>query len=339
MHHDMQPKKPNMARFHNAFIGLGLNPEPYYQKLGIDPEIMHSNSGSISMGSYLNLLELAARSSNRRFLGMQMALEYDSTELGALSYILSNASDLESGIALLQRYIQLVSPGAKIKLALEKNFCTLRYQLDHFTPRLCQQDVEGTLTQFVLMIRTVLANSHWLPEQMYLQHANSDKTVIKNCPLACTLVFEHSFNGIRFDKKILGQSNQNFDPKLLALLENQIMQTAQGLLKNDTIIDKTRLLIATKLGNSPVTADNIAFELGMSRRTFYRRLKVHNLTYNRLREEVIINLAKQSLESSSIAITQLALNLGYSEASAFDRAFKRITRQSPMEYRAQHRQN
>lgn len=300
---------------------------------------MHSNNGTISMASYLKMLELAALSSQRRFLGMEMALEYDSTELGALGYILRNAGDLEKGIALLQRYVQLVSPGAKIKLDQEQDFCTLRYQLNHFPPRLCRQDVEGTLMQFVLMIRAVLADDCWQPERMYLQHSNIDNTANKNCPLNCDLVFEHFCSGIRFSKTLLRQSNQDFDPKLLSLLENQVMQTAKELLQSDTIIDRTRLLIASKLGHSPITANSIAVELGMSRRTFYRRLSEHNTAFNRLREAVIIDLAKQSLESSAIAITQLAQNLGYSEASAFDRAFKRITQQSPLKYRARHRQN
>lgn len=51
---------------------------------------------------------------------------------------------------------------------------------------------------------------------------------------------------------------------------------------------------------------------------------------------MVAKLVKESLFGTSIAITQLAQNLDYSVSSAFDRAFKRMTEYSPLEYRKLH---
>ena len=68
----------------------------------------------------------------------------------------------------------------------------------------------------------------------------------------------------------------------------------------------------------------------MSRRTLYRRLRDHDTTLNALRERVVLTVAREALAGTSITITRLAQNLGYSDLSAFDRAFKRLAGHTPL---------
>jgi AraC-like DNA-binding protein len=61
--------------------------------------------------------------------------------------------------------------------------------------------------------------------------------------------------------------------------------------------------------------------------------------YKQLREEVIVELAKQSLADTDASITVIGGKLGYSESSAFVRAFKRMTGTTPAAYRKSVRRN
>ncbi|OUR91031.1 hypothetical protein A9Q81_18100, partial [Gammaproteobacteria bacterium 42_54_T18] len=67
-----------------------------------------------------------------------------------------------------------------------------------------------------------------------------------------------------------------------------------------------------------------------------RRLKESGTTFNTLRENLVFHIAKESLCNSSVSITELAQMLGYSDSSAFNRAFKRMAKQRPLNYRKQH---
>lgn len=131
-------------------------------------------------------------------------------------------------------------------------------------------------------------------------------------------------------------SNSHCDPELLKILEEQVLQTAKNLINSDSILDNIRLAISSKLGNTEVNADTIALEMGMSRRTLNRRLKENDTTFNQIKESIILELAKESLSTTSVSIAELAQRLGYSDSSAFNRVFRRLTGNNPLAYRKKH---
>jgi AraC-like DNA-binding protein len=72
----------------------------------------------------------------------------------------------------------------------------------------------------------------------------------------------------------------------------------------------------------------------MSSRTIQRLLKKESTTFATLLDDVRINLAKQFLSDPRTDLTEIAFLLGFSELSTFSRAFKRLTGQSPSQYRS-----
>ena len=92
-------------------------------------------------------------------------------------------------------------------------------------------------------------------------------------------------------------------------------------------------IFSTKKKLNASTSEDVARALGMSRRTLYRRLQDHGTRCNKLREEMINDTAKTSLLHASAPITQIAMEPGYSEASAFNRLFRRLTGTTPAGYR------
>ena len=78
---------------------------------------------------------------------------------------------------------------------------------------------------------------------------------------------------------------------------------------------------------------DLARKHGMSERTMQRRLKAEGTTFAALVDEVRTDLAKMYLADDKLAVFEVAFLLGYSEPSAFNRAFKRWLGTSPTEYR------
>ncbi len=79
----------------------------------------------------------------------------------------------------------------------------------------------------------------------------------------------------------------------------------------------------------------MAEQLHMSRRTLQRKLAEADLTYQKLVDDTRRDLAMRHLEDPRHTITDVTFLLGFSQQSAFTRAFKRWTGMSPSEYRAQ----
>ncbi|MDX5298804.1 MAG: helix-turn-helix transcriptional regulator, partial [Gammaproteobacteria bacterium] len=71
----------------------------------------------------------------------------------------------------------------------------------------------------------------------------------------------------------------------------------------------------------------------MSRHTLYKRLKAENLTFADLLDEVRKEQALTYLRESPRSLAEIGDLLGFSELSAFSRAFKRWMGVSPAEFR------
>ena len=107
----------------------------------------------------------------------------------------------------------------------------------------------------------------------------------------------------------------------------------------EDLVEQTKFLITTSLETEDAGAEPLAKMLHMTTRTLNRHLRQHGTTYRKLREEVIVELAKQSLANTDASITVIGGKLGYTEASAFVRAFKRMAGTTPVAYRKKARQN
>ncbi|MEM5437813.1 AraC family transcriptional regulator [Paraburkholderia diazotrophica] len=81
--------------------------------------------------------------------------------------------------------------------------------------------------------------------------------------------------------------------------------------------------------------DAVATKLGLSPATLRRRLQVEGQSYAAIKEEVRSTLAQSLLRESKLSVAEIAVQLGFSEPSAFHRAFRKWTGTSPGKYRAQ----
>lgn len=81
----------------------------------------------------------------------------------------------------------------------------------------------------------------------------------------------------------------------------------------------------------------MAGRLKMSVRTLNRALAAEDTSYRRLLEQLRRELAVGHLADNRLSVTEVAFLLGFSDQSAFHRAFRRWTGRTPSAFRAQSR--
>ena len=124
---------------------------------------------------------------------------------------------------------------------------------------------------------------------------------------------------------------QNRD--LFAYLDRHAQALQQKLDRAPSLAFRVRELLVERLRDGEPDQPSIARALGLSERTLQRRLSEENASFASLVDEVRADLARLYLGDPKLAIFEIAFLLGYSEPSAFNRAFKRWTGQSPSEFR------
>ncbi|HEX4477769.1 MAG TPA: AraC family transcriptional regulator ligand-binding domain-containing protein [Polyangiaceae bacterium] len=123
------------------------------------------------------------------------------------------------------------------------------------------------------------------------------------------------------------------DPFLCGLLERHADRLLARLPKSTTFAERVRRLLVPELRGGTPTLPNIAAQLELAPRTFRRRLERDGVTFQAILDDLRRDLAVAYLEQPDIELEEAAYLLGYSEASAFRRAFKRWTGKSVTEFR------
>jgi AraC-like DNA-binding protein len=100
--------------------------------------------------------------------------------------------------------------------------------------------------------------------------------------------------------------------------------------------DTLRRLLRTELLRGQCSVSDVAGLCRLHRRTLSRRLKAEGTAFRQLADEMRFEIAGQLLSNPRITFSQIATTLGYSEASAFTRAFRRWSGQTPTAWRAVH---
>lgn len=100
-----------------------------------------------------------------------------------------------------------------------------------------------------------------------------------------------------------------------------------------TVAEQVRRVLRQSFGGAPPSVDEVASALFMSQATLRRRLAEERMSFTEIRDGLQRQFATAALGSGSTSVTQLSEYLGFSEPSAFRRAFRRWTGVSPSSYR------
>jgi AraC-like DNA-binding protein len=98
-----------------------------------------------------------------------------------------------------------------------------------------------------------------------------------------------------------------------------------------------RRLLRTELLRDTCSAAAVARLFSMHRRTLNRHLRMEGLAFRQAVNEVRFEIACELLANTDMTLSQVAAVLRYSELSAFTRAFRRWSGQTPSAWRASHR--
>ena len=112
-----------------------------------------------------------------------------------------------------------------------------------------------------------------------------------------------------------------------------LSERADALLKSLESAHSTRgkveKLLMPVLHKGEVNMDAIAAELGMSRQTLFRKLRAEGVTFVGVLDELRRTLALHYLSGKKVSVNETAYLVGFSDPSAFSRAFKRWTGTPP----------
>ena len=143
--------------------------------------------------------------------------------------------------------------------------------------------------------------------------------------------FGQNANRLIFDQDTTKLPLSNSDAGLCEALEEHARQILGGVTCEDRLLATLHGVLRDTL-NGGVGLDRAARSLGMSRRTLQRKLAERGLSFRRVLDDVRLARCRSLMSEEGWSALAACEVLGFSEPSAFYRAFRRWTGVSPRRY-------
>jgi len=304
----------------------------------IDPEQLAHPTLALNLHQYCDVFEEAARQTGHDNFGLHFGQQFLPQFLGLIGYVGICSDTLGDALTNVSTSFTLHQQASLLRLSCQGDLCRLDYQVQHGPIMHKRQDAESSLGMFANLIRSALG-PHWAPEQVEFEHPQPEAWYEHCKAFDAPVLFARGSNALVFRSKILHRPMPGRDPRLLALVLESIRRLGapQPPQEPGRIVAEVKASIRRHLAEGTPDLEAIAGDLRLPVWSIQRRLAEQGLTFSRLLDQSRRELASWYLQQSSMSLSELALVLGYSEISAFSRAFRRWFGLSPRQWRQAHR--
>ena len=159
----------------------------------------------------------------------------------------------------------------------------------------------------------------------FVHNRSGDLSLVRKL-LGCDVQFDADADEINFNSAVMDLPAVGYDPFLHELMlrncEEAIRVRPSNVSAFRTVVENA---IGPLLPHAEAQAKTVAGRLGVSERTFARRLASEGLTFGEILDGLRRDLAVRHLEEPSLQISRIAWMLGFQQPSAFSHACRRWT--------------
>lgn len=314
--------------------GLGADPAEVLTEAGFDPALFADPDSLISYAARSRLVAHCVARTGCRHFGLLVGQHGRLSSLGLVGFLVQNAPDVGTALESLVRYLHLHVRGAATSLAVHGDSAILGY--DIYQPHVAATDQigDGAVATMFNILRS-LCGPEWKPTEVLFAHRKPLDVGPFRRFFRAPLRFDAEQNAVVFAARWLSRRLPQADPELRRLLQKQI-DALEARHRGD-FPGQVRALLRTALLTGHGSADQVAALFSMHSRTLNRRLSEFGTSLRELVDEGRFEIARQMLQDSTADVNRIAASLGYADASAFTRAFRRWSGTTPAVWRANQR--
>jgi AraC-like DNA-binding protein len=265
-------------------------------------------------------------------LGLHMAERASEAALDLVAHLAAHAPTLRDAVDLCSRFERLLIDGAHLRLRERRSVATIQLELVRTSPRADRMLAEFAMAGLERLV-SVFGGPGALTSAVYFEypapaHRREYARMFNGAER-----FGQSLTGLEFDAAILDRRQLHQHSTLSMVLRDQAQQQLERL---GHVPGLPQLLEEYLLARAPSRIPDMetaARELGISARSLRRRLSEQRISYRALVQSTLESSAKHMLRDPRRSLQETACALGFADAAAFHRAFKRWTGLTPQEFR------
>lgn len=310
----------------SALRDWGADVPAILARAGLHEEQLHEPHLRIPHARFHQAWLAAREITSDEAIGLHVVDHVDVAKLSLFTYMASTSATAREAHQRSTRYVRIAHDALEVELREEegRTLCRTHFRGWKSDPAVADYAVGLIVKLAPLVVEQPLAITACFEHSKPAYASEYDRI------LAVPVRFDAPFNGISGEGN-LDAPLPNADATLCAILEEHAAELLAKVPTIQSFADQVRYRIAQALPDGDPTAEGVACSLGMSARTLRRRLREAGSSHQQLLDQVRSELAHRALGRPGVSMGEIAYLLGFSDTSAFHKAFRRWTGRAPRE--------
>jgi AraC-like DNA-binding protein len=318
-----------VAELPQVLRDLGAEPAKVLSAAGIDPAVLRNPENHISFVELGRLFQVCVSATGCQHFGLLVGMRATIDHLGLVGRLMRNAPTFGEAILDLvtnqPRYIR----GAVSYLMTQNQVAYWGYAIHRPEVPNTEQISDGAVGVGFRLMRELAGVS---PSEVLLSRSSPRNIGPITRLFGVPTRFNAEQHALVFPKPLLDRPIRGADPKLRQILEKTVAE--YWAVRQPTTAERVGRVLRARVVFGNVSLEEVAARLSVHPRTLKRKLQAEGASFRSLLNESRFQVARQLLAGTRIEVTDIALSLGYSEASGLTHAFRRWSGSAPSEWRA-----
>lgn len=311
-------------------VHLGADRKALLAEAGLGLGDLASRDGRVPLRGIVALFDAAVRQTGDDAFGLHLAERTAGRPVHTAAFLIQASATLRQGYEKVIRHARLVNDTLELRLETTGREARLAYH-QHDPDHDSRHGVESVLATLHLRGRLALGRAFQL-DRVTFRHAPPARWTEHARVFDAPLAFGADEDALHFATSLLDEPLPTADQRVIRSIEQLLAEMTAELPRAGDLVARARRALAAGLAEG-VTIEALAAGLGLSSRALQRRLLAEGSSYNALLDDLRRELAVGYLRRPTLALAEVAYLLGFSEQSAFQRAFRRWTGTSPARWR------
>jgi AraC-like DNA-binding protein len=299
----------------------GLDPLAFRLAGATRPGPVTAAGNWVPLDALAQFLAWAASESGDPSFGLLVGARFHPSDLGAYGYMLLNAPNLGTALALGQRFMNLLQQGGAFATRADDGVLEISYRAHGLAPHLRSQDAEYTLAIIHAVVRAI-AGRAVRPQSVRVAHGGAGREGEWRAVFGCPAASGAADNAICYDAAILALPVAGADARLLAILTEYVERELEGAPPQGDFVPHILWAIRATLADGP-SLGRVARQCGIGERTLQRRLAAQGVSFAALVDDVRRDMDSELRRAGRFGSDALAAALGFHDGSALAKARRR----------------
>lgn len=298
----------------------GVDPASVLLACGLPADTLADADRRIAFRNAGCLVQRAAWALQRADFGLLVGQRFELSCLGLLGELMRQAPTVGAALQNMSRYFHLQDRGSVPYLRqVDPDLAALGYSI-------YDSDMPGAglaydmVLAIAMAILRALCGPTFRAVELHLAHRAPAVTQPYRRCFAAPVVFDAPHSELHFDARWLGAPVAGSDPSALDAARRVALDAGAGETRDWS--ERAHAAVRVLVMHGSLSGARVAEALGLHERTLRRRIADEGSSLQAIVTQARFDIARQLLRETRLPMAELAATLGFSDPTAFVRAFR-----------------